>query len=499
MVENVESVPIKKQNKNSKFKKLISGNLSEFLKNSSIHGIQYFSEDRSLVERGFWLLVLSFSVYACIALIKSAWYKWDENPTFISFRQSPVNIWDIPFPAVTVCSMYTMNRNSNFTFSYRPNSQKNASWEVGNASTFCDKQTNGENYVTEYDDANFSESQKWNEFLVQTSPGRDQIFSHCYWNGKQCDIFSPLLAPWGICFSFNMLNNDDIFTTNAHRSYNYENQNNISNWNIETNYPKTDQAVYPWRSVNVQDTLNFELQKNLSQIGCGTLNYYQIFLHHPAEVPKGYVDAINVQHNHDHEIIVQPDVTFTSENLKSYSPERRKCFYSHERKLHFFKIYTLTNCKVECLANYTLELCGCVTHYMPHNKTTILCAISNYDTNKCLRTAEATMGNFESGIWNDCKPSCKCLPLCNTITYNSKLKSLDVGNTQVIMLYKDTEFLALERQELFGDSNFWASCGGLLGLFTGFSVVSFVEIIYYLILKLIYNLGKLVFRNCAKF
>ena len=114
-------------------------------------------------------------------------------------------------------------------------------------------------------------------------------------------------------------------------------------------------------------------------------------------------------------------------------------------------------------------------------------------------TILATMGNFESGIWNDCKPSCKCLPLCNTITYNSKLKSLDVGNTQVIMLYKDTEFLALERQELFGDSNFWASCGGLLGLFTGFSVVSFVEIIYYLILKLIYNLGKLVFRNCAKF
>ena len=38
---------------------------------------------------------------------------------------------------------------------------------MGNASTFCDKQTNGENYVTEYDDANFSESQKWNEFLVQ--------------------------------------------------------------------------------------------------------------------------------------------------------------------------------------------------------------------------------------------------------------------------------------------------------------------------------------------
>ncbi|KAJ3664701.1 hypothetical protein Zmor_000250 [Zophobas morio] len=505
MTNKVEPIQLKKyetttKTNNSNYKKLISGYFSEFLKNSSIHGIQYISgAERTLFERSFWLIVLSISIYSCVALIKSAWSKWDENPIFISFRQTPVNIWEIPFPAVTVCPMYTMNRESNFTFAFRPNLQGNTSWKMGNVSSFCD---NRENYFTEYEDANFADSPEWTQFLVQTSPGRDQIFSGCGWIDKEdCEIFSPLLTPWGICFSFNMLKNDDIFTTNAHRSYTYETQNNIStrNWNIETNYPKTDQAVYPWRSSNVQDSLNFLLTNNLSQIECGAKHYYQIFLHHPAELPESDLDSINVQHNHLHEIIIQPGVTFTSDNLKTYSPEKRKCFYASERKLYFYKIYTLNNCRMECLANYTLKLCGCVPHFLPHNKTTTLCAINKYDVGMCLITAKVNMGNLESAIWhNKSKASCNCLPSCNSITYNNRFKTLDVDATVIIISYKDNEFLALERQELFGDINFWASCGGILGLFTGFSVISLAEIIYYLCLKLVYNLGKFVFRKCVK-
>ncbi|KAJ3664700.1 hypothetical protein Zmor_000249 [Zophobas morio] len=518
MTDKIEPVSPKEADKksaktnNTNYKTVISGNISEFAESTSIHGIKYFAgEDRTLFQRVFWLIVLCFSIYTCVMLIKLTWQKWDENPIFISFRQTPVNIWEIPFPAVTVCSMYTMNRESNFNFSYCLEGQGKLNWETGNASSFCDQRISDSGYITEYEYANFSDGSKWAEFLVQTSPRKKQVFSGCNWDDKDCEIFSPLVTPWGVCYSFNMLSNDEIFTTNAHQSITHENHYNISNWNIETNYPKTDQAVYPFRSTSAEAFLNFLLKNNFSRVACNSQNYYQIILHHPAELPEDDIEAITVQDNQIHEIVIQPEITFTSDDLKSYSPQRRKCFYAHERKLHFFKIYTLVNCRMECLANYTLKMCGCVPYYLPHNKTTILCAISNYDNIQCSRTAKGSiydwpkhecskimflekMGNFESGIWsNQSRASCNCLPSCNTISYNSKFTSKKADANMIAVSFKKTEFIALERQELFGDINFWASCGGLLGLFTGFSVISLAEIIYYFCLKLLHNLGKLMF------
>lgn len=40
----------------------------------------------------------------------------------------------------------------------------------------------------------------------------------------------------------------------------------------------------------------------------------------------------------------------------------------------------------------------------------------------------------------------------------------------------------MERHELYGWVQFIANCGGLLGLFMGFSIVSIIEIVYYILL-----------------
>lgn len=55
----------------------------------------------------------------------------------------------------------------------------------------------------------------------------------------------------------------------------------------------------------------------------------------------------------------------TSESLKNYPPDRRKCFFPGEKHLYYFKIYTQQNCEVECLANFTYQKCGCVDFHMP--------------------------------------------------------------------------------------------------------------------------------------
>lgn len=56
------------------------------------------------------------------------------------------------------------------------------------------------------------------------------------------------------------------------------------------------------------------------------------------------------------------------------------------------------------------------------------------------------------------------------------------------IFFKETQFITSKRSELYGQTDFLANCGGLLGLFMGVSILSIVEIIYYLTIRLCCNL-----------
>lgn len=50
--------------------------------------------------------------------------------------------------------------------------------------------------------------------------------------------------------------------------------------------------------------------------------------------------------------------------------------------------------------------------------------------------------------------------------------------------FKEHQFITSKRSELYGQTDFLANCGGLLGLFMGVSVLSIIEVIYYCTLRL---------------
>lgn len=102
----------------------------------------------------------------------------------------------------------------------------------------------------------------------------------------------------------------------------------------------------------------------------GTNEYY-IHLHHPGEFPDAN-NRILIEIKKKNEIIIKPEITITSESLRNLPPSRKKCVFSTERYLQFYKIYTQGNCKLECLANYTLRNCGCVPHELPREYKILL-------------------------------------------------------------------------------------------------------------------------------
>ncbi|XP_038216777.1 pickpocket protein 11-like [Zerene cesonia] len=87
-----------KENVNSKF--------VDFCKRTDLHGFKYIvMEDLSRMERICWALAVCISIGFAIYFVITA-YKWyDRNPivTVIESTQGP--IWEVPFPAVTICSL----------------------------------------------------------------------------------------------------------------------------------------------------------------------------------------------------------------------------------------------------------------------------------------------------------------------------------------------------------------------------------------------------------
>lgn len=59
-------------------------------------------------------------------------------------------------------------------------------------------------------------------------------------------------------------------------------------------------------------------------------------------------------------IQITPIVKRIKWDLRSRSPEVRKCYLHNERKLSIFQQYNEINCNHECVINETISTCGCI-------------------------------------------------------------------------------------------------------------------------------------------
>lgn len=102
---------------------------------------------------------------------------------------------------------------------------------------------------------------------------------------------------------------------------------------------------------------------------------------------------------------------------------------------------------------------------------------------------------------------CNCLPLCTSITYDAEISQAtfnwqdlfrafknpldefpNIQFARLSIFFKEAQFITSKRSELYGPTDFLANCGGLLGLFMGVSLLSFVELAYFCSVRLCCNL-----------
>jgi acid-sensing ion channel, other len=280
----------------------------------------------------------------------------------------------------------------------------------------------------------------------------------------------------------------DLSDFQSRKSHDFEeNGDNSDDWTISEGFKKAESETYPRRVLGsgTRASLVVVLRQTkayMDQLCRGAVQGFKVLLHSPNEIPKVATNYFSIPLSQEVIFSVKPSMMTTSPKLQSYDPEIRQCFFEDEKKLQFFKLYTQSNCEIECLANFTLKTCGCVKFSMPRENETKICG---HDMLECYNDAEDQLleAKLKQGLSLTGRTECNCKPSCTSIHYNAEISQTDFNAASYInaigdpaasatdkffmsklkIFFKEPQFITSKRSELYGLSEFLANCGGILG------------------------------------
>ncbi|XP_013104729.2 pickpocket protein 28-like [Stomoxys calcitrans] len=523
------------------------GLMADYSKSTSIHGLRYiFEVHRPLYEKFFWMILMVASLYYAVALMWDTYWKWQDSPVILGFDETLVPVSSIPFPTITICPEIKREKEK-FDFT----SVANQIWaEIEETENF---QNSGN--LTDEEIQNFvaslqiCESEVLDRFspympkhldvnvaqtMVELALAPNITLPFCKWNGRFyfCNyLFKYVLTDEGICYQFNGLNTEDIYRDPNYLSYSdnsvidYNNYFDVElpklkdvtgNWSLDNGYIGQGFNAYPQRSVlssarNGLFAVMMGQERNFDNTCRSLKQGYKVFLNSPESVPLTTGNYILVPHDDEVLVSVLPQYITSTENLLQFGPDKRQCYFNNERYLRFFKSYSQSNCQIECLANFTINKCGCAKFWMPKPLDVPTCGLAKVS---CYVSAEEEM-NFVISNQTKLKSvdpnvqiMCDCIPSCNSLDYNFEIsrafydyeKTLvarrdtyeldDARGSRLSVYFKEPQFTAIKRTVMYGITTLIANCGGILGLFMGISSLSIIELIYFFTVRLCNNLHK---------
>ncbi|XP_075146228.1 ripped pocket [Haematobia irritans] len=516
----------------------------EYCANTSIHGVQYLGDSRPWKEKFFWICVFIVSICCCSKLIGRVYSKWTETPVIVSFAEKSTPVWNIPFPAITICSETKRPKKMQGPSYAELLKEWKSSVAEGkhfhpniNSTEFLEFLTLLHICNTQIIDSMPRISHQpidYFEILNRMLPDFDNHYLYCKWFGNfsHCDkLFSKTYTEEGICFTFNGLNPTDLYRNNTIQyqraletttAFKYSKDVNRSlSWSLENGYDhNSGLETYPVRVLSAGSRAGLSIAflnlKHEVDFGCrGPVQGFKVLLHSPDDVPLVSKQFVRIPMGREVLIAVKPNMITTSSGIAEYPPHRRQCYLNSERSLRFFKVYTQNNCELECLTNYTLKTCGCVKFSMPHTPDMPVCTedkIQCYDrAEDGLLFKEFSEGMKGTNFNSRGETECNCMPACTSLAYHTEISqgSFDTENmlhafgekkflednpdiemSRLSIYFKENQFITSKRSELYGVTDFLANCGGIFGLFMGFSILSMVEVIYHFSLRLWSNMRK---------
>jgi acid-sensing ion channel, other len=174
----------------------------------------------------FWVIAFLISVTGCSMMIYKIYIKWQLSPVIVSFAEKSTPVWQIPFPAVTICpetkakrnhisftKMYEMYLLNSMNSSYKidvTNEDQLKAFEA--VSQICDP-----HLTKDFTIKNLLDENDIVPLLNEMSVPKNDTITYCKWRNElhmNCSgsgLFSDIVTEEGMCQTFNILDASELF------------------------------------------------------------------------------------------------------------------------------------------------------------------------------------------------------------------------------------------------------------------------------------------------
>ncbi|XP_017025390.1 sodium channel protein Nach [Drosophila kikkawai] len=495
----------------------------EFLRQSYINGLHPFLY-RSPVRHAktLWLALLTAIVIYTHIVIVDLTQEYLIQPTEIHLAPDLVHVANSPFPAVGVCTANKISRRLLQDYAlklYRHQGNSTLQAVALDVDDMADRLL-----VLAQFYLNPLETDRWNASELERL---HRLLSSYYNNGAYSvrDILRQLspdcgeLVIRGIVFGLPV-NTSQMFlkrptSSNVCCIFNYRraSYSQIADQRAEDDAEMKAVPKVVFESNSILNSVQFVLQDTPAEDFTNTLrtnNAFQLTIFPQedyATIQSTTLGEILVDHNTIVEIPIQPMFFSSSEEVRGVPPQKRRCYYPEEgSRLLNQSYYSLDECLLVCRIKSMMDHCGCVSPPMVGSSMDLAyCMLP--DLPCLLRWKSIWYGHSEFSYLQNkeeevAQRHCEhCLPTCNGVslsittnvaplrrTYNSTgyftglLKGLtNERPLAIIKLFFKLRFAQATKSQLVST---WVVLlnrfGGILSLMYGFSIVSYIEILYYL-------------------
>ncbi|CAG9558354.1 unnamed protein product [Danaus chrysippus] len=483
---------------------------TEFCKRTDLHGFKYIvMEDLSVVERCVWAGAVVISILCAAFFVTTAYSWYARNPIATVIESTQGAIWDVPFPAVTICDLNMISRRAARDLSNVLTLPENVTADfvfktlkvapLLHSSNMADPIHKRDLHILQdVLDLNNITVETLFKKLSPASSCRD-LLERCMWKNTiyHCDqIFQHVFNTILLCCTFNYYALDQ--PSDEQMIFRHSTPRRVASCGYQTALTailKTDPSDYYSTSV----------------ASLGTL----VFIDNPYNVPDFDSPVRMVNPSTEMMIAVSPEQTYATEGTKSFTPDERQCYYSDEVKIPYIHKYSYHNCMMLRKIQILINVCNCVPFFFPHDGDSRIC---NFHDVECLENVKSPYRVNNGSEEEDPRTLnlIKCLPECEHFDYplevalgklfvnvplgvTSFYEGINLENRSVLnVFFNDLVSTKYRREVYLNWQNILAAFGGLLSLMLGFTLIAGFDFILFFTLRVAYDFLIKCFKNESK-
>ncbi|XP_055914436.1 pickpocket protein 19-like [Eupeodes corollae] len=454
-----------------------------FYTRNSIHAINNFlRESTGIYERLIWIIVLTVTVIGWIYVSSIISQRYTEGTFQTVVASTTYPVYKIAFPTITICNNNRLNwsRLQAAKEHFLPGETNEKKLDLftrfvaifdGMAfGKFDSIGSVSDDFLQSLNGINFTQVVT---FMAWTC---EEFLDNCRWRYdeiKCCEEFELQRSEIGACYVFNGLESEHSKMRQIADKY----------------YPYHNSNYEPKSGLQVRLMIRPEDHLPSSDLEKGIL----VTIHEP---PVWSTNPFFIPWNTQTSIEVDPVIYFTDEETRVVPSGLRKCVFQDERNSEDFKslpghVYMIENCFSQCHQEHLMRYCNCtldllfpVGDYPPCQASDFQCIYNHRDFFRYTKRKgeDEYVSNRHTGM------TCKCFRNCISLNYINEVRPTYLpanilNNSSYVDLdiyYRFDSIIQYRTSLVFGWVDLVVSFGGIAGLFLGCSLISAVEILYFL-------------------